>query len=300
MALYRVGSGNSYQRAMGQFGQATQTMGGMSKENQTSEYKPGAPPATQVLSAGTGLTGAANQAWKLGEKGYQGLEWLRDKFNAPKVDEAVAKAESGGQAVQQAQGLNGMQMNSGAQVGEAMEKQAVNAPDFVNGNGLASQSGALADATKTVGSVSEAPLNHASDLASQSSALADATTGMNAASQATLDLSADTAGKIGVTGPENVTGGLSGAIGPSVGGVAGGFAGRELGRAIGGDTGAAIGGVAGSLGGAYLGGLAMSQLAGGLAGEAGGAMAGAVAGSAAPGLGTFIGAGIGALTSLFL
>lgn len=298
MALYKIG-GNNLGRAQSQASGAMKAMGSMTKENQTTEISPGTPPATQIFQQGVGLTGTANQLWNLGKQGYRGIEWLQEKLGAPETKQTAAAAESGAQAPVQAESLNGMQTNSGVQVADTLDKQAASAPDFVNGSGLAGQSAALADATTGMNAASEAALNQAGELASDSLRQQMYATPIVDSPEA-LSLSADTASKIGVSGPENVTSGLSGSIGPSVGGVAGGLAGKELGRAIGGDTGAAIGGVAGSLGGAYLGGLAMSGLAGGVSGAAGGAAAGAAAGSAVPGLGTFIGAGIGALTSLFL
>lgn len=296
MALYKTGSGgNGFQRGVGQLGNAQQTMGSMSKENQTTEIRPGQAPSTQILAQGVGLTGAANQLWNLGERAYSGFNWIRDKFSAPNVNAQAAQAESGAQAVGQAQSLNGMQTNSGAQVGEQMSKQAQAAPDFVNGEQYAAAKGAaMAGQTWT-----PETLNQAGELAAQNLNQQMYANPMLDSPEA-LAQSSQTAQAVQVPGPENVTSGLSGTIGTSVGGVAGGLAGRELGRVIGGDTGAAIGGVAGSLGGAYLGGLAMSSLDLSGAGMAGGAAAGATAGSAVPGMGTLIGAGIGALTSLFL
>lgn len=305
MALYNINSQAMQGRANNQAGGAMRAMGSMTRENQTTEITPGSPPATQILQQGVGLTGTANQLWKLKDQAVAGYDWVRKQFNAPDAQGQTAAANAGGQTAHDfAEPVTaGVQMNSGPEVAAP---QTTGMPDFINGAGNAGQtaqplSGLTGMFEEPSGQLANAGVMAAQDLRQQMYAMPEYMGGSPALAQH----ASQTASQINVPGPENVTGGLSlaGAAGSAVGGVAGGFAGRELGRAIGGDTGATIGGIAGSLGGSYLGGLAVSGLggiAGSATGTAGGAAAGAAAGSAVPGLGTVIGAGIGALASFFL
>lgn len=295
MALYNTGSGGWKDRAQNQANGAMRAMGGMTRENQTTEIKPGSPPATQVLAQGVGLTGTANQLWNLKDKVRAGYDWLEEKLNTPDVQSQARAANAGAQTAHNfaEPAAGGAQMNSGPQV----TATAPDMPDFINGAGTARPLAGMGAVNAPEARLANMGEQAAQSLQRQMYAAPEALGG----SPELAREASQTASRINATGPESLTGGLtaSGIAGSSLGGFAGGFAGKELGRAIGGDTGAAIGGAAGSLGGAYLGGLAASSLAGG-AGAAGGAVAGAAAGSAVPGLGTIVGAGIGALGSLFM
>lgn len=134
MALYKTGGSSFKDRAANQFNGAMKAMGGMTRENQTTEYKPGDAPATRILGQGVGLIGTANQLDNLLDRGMQGINWVRDKFSAPDPAQAAIQANSGAQALQQTQAGAGVQMNTGQQATGALPETApepVNMPDFI-------------------------------------------------------------------------------------------------------------------------------------------------------------------------
>ena len=267
MALFNRQDGSPLDRAFGQFQGAQRTMGGMTKENQTSTRKVTMPEPSpyQKAMSGIGLLGGVKQTWDMGKGAINTISgWMGPDpaTQAAAAGNGAASVGSGVQATQAgATNLGNVQMLSGPQPSQIASSTAQFATPATQTGGQAANAAGAANVTGA-GGVSWAPM-------------------------------------IG-----SGLGGLAGSLG---GGALGQAIGGDTGQVIGNIGGGALGGYLGGLAGTSLAstvagtgaGVASGAAAGAAAGTASGTAAGAATGSTLGPIGALIGAGVGLISSFF-